>query len=882
MHCFRALLLVVCLLTAPALPRQDSSICGTHREKSREELFLHRQSMRKRAHDPRAAVPLEAGGTPSAARDFGNIAIIEDSDGVVARQNEFNLDGRTVRFTPAQADTTQYTYAFADSSYDTAAASSGAALDGLGDDDTRTVSLPFPFPFFGSTYNQIFVNSDGNLTFVAGDEESTDRSLGRMTAGPPRLSPLFDDLDPSKTPGGVRVLADSGRFVVSWVGVPEYADYGIGARQTFQAALYPDGRIEFSYAGAAPSSAVVGIAPGNLQGTTSLVSFRYDPSGDYAGPVAERFGDTLSVDMISAAQKFYQTHEDAYDYLVVYNNMDIGASATAVAYENTVRNLNGSGYGDAIVDFGHEYGSRSRLQAVLNLGPLSQYPRDPAGLVPARRAAGDTPLSIIAHETGHLFLAFASVRDPNDPNARPMLGAQMAHWSFLFNSEASLLEGERIRDDGSDANPRFTTTDTVQAYAPLDQYLMGFRTSAEVPPSFYVTGPAYLAQLHPLRGYSFNGDRVDVTVDQVIAAVGTRIPDSTVAQRHFRFAFLLVVPKGTDPRPDELAQLETYRSQFEAFYAAAASNRAGADATLKHSLKLSLFPAAGVLAGGAGTAALVVETAPVSDLTVNLQAPNGIAGVPSSVAIPAGTKSVTFTVTGVRPGVEEVTAVPSDSSYETAYARVQVSAPSALLLVTVSGDRQTASAAGPLPDPIVVRLADANRLPYPGIRLRAMPSGDGTVDTPTAVTDASGQARFRWAPGSASGGQLRIAVDGMPAPGLIVKANVAVPAAAAVNGASHASGPARGAIDAVAHPEGGIIAEAVPVPGLTVAASAAAPAPAAVVNEESHASGPTGGTVGAVTVAHPGGGITAHAAPDRSSTPHASGSRNGRGDLMVR
>src|SRR5262249_17500161 len=150
----------------------------------------------------------------------------------------------------------------------------GTPLAALDDDDTRAVTLPFAFPFFGATYTQVFVNSDGNLTFTAGDAASTDRSLGRMTAGPPRISPLFDDLDPALTPGGVRVFADKTRVVVSWVSVPEWEAAGIGPRQTFQVRFYPDGRVEFSYSGINATSAVVGIAPGNLLGSTSLVDFR--------------------------------------------------------------------------------------------------------------------------------------------------------------------------------------------------------------------------------------------------------------------------------------------------------------------------------------------------------------------------------------------------------------------------------------------------------------------------------------------------------------------------------------------------------------------------------------------------------------------------------
>ena len=96
-----------------------------------------------------------------------------------------------------------------------------APLLALGDDDSRQLDLPFAFPFFGATYRQVFVNSDGNLTFTAGDSASSGRSVGRMTGGPPRISPLFDDLDPSQSAGGVRVFADSSHVVVSWVAVPE-------------------------------------------------------------------------------------------------------------------------------------------------------------------------------------------------------------------------------------------------------------------------------------------------------------------------------------------------------------------------------------------------------------------------------------------------------------------------------------------------------------------------------------------------------------------------------------------------------------------------------------------------------------------------------------
>ena len=777
MRNFRAILLASTLVL-PAGARQESGGCGTSPEGARQSLFLHRQIGNR--VQPRL---LRRASTNT---DAGNIAIIQGAAGVVDRLNQFNLDSNTLTFTPAAPNAAQYRYAVASGGYDSAAAANGSPLLALDDDDTRAVSLPFPFPFFGAVYRQVFVNSDGNLTFTAGDSASTGRTLGRMTAGPPRIAPLFDDLDPSKTTGGVRVLADATRVVVSWVKVPEYSASGNGTQETFQAKLYPDGRIEYSYngVGSGIASAVAGIAPGNLAPGTQLVDFRGDASNVYAAAVAEVFANALDIDVVTAAQRFYETHDDAYDYLAIYNDMGIAAgNEGAVAYAEVLRSA-GSGYGMAARDLGGQYGSPSRLKTVLNMGMVTQYPADPNGIVPARAPQGDTPLTILTHEAGHLFLAYASTADG------AMLGFQAAHWSFLYNSEASVMEGERIADRGANGSPEFLTTDTVQGYSPLDQYLMGLRAPSEVPDSFLVSqpAPAYAAALHPLRNIGFDGTRVNVGVNDVMQAQGPRIPDSTVAQHRFRFAFVLVTAPGNQPSAAELQEIDTWRRQFESFYAQASSNRASADTALKRQLTLSPAPAAGVVLGGSATAAVTVSQAPASDLIVQLNAPAGFAKVPASVTIPAGAITAPFTVGGARAGVEEVQAVPANAAYETAYARIAVADAPVLRLTQVSGP--------PGSGPLVVRLTDANNLAYPGAHILAQASTGGSVTPATAVADAQGLATFQWTPGAAASNQLRLTVEQLPSVALTIQAGSSVPAISAVaNAASFAAGITPGALE---------------------------------------------------------------------------------------
>ncbi len=198
-------------------------------------------------------------------------------------------------------------------------------------------------------------------------------------------------------------------------------------------------------------------------------------------------------------------------------------------------------------------------------------------------------------------------------NNKPMLGRAGVHWSFVFNSEASLLEGNRIRDNGENAQVRFTTIATSQGYSPLDQYLMGFIPKDQVPGTFYVQNASVSAIRAPESGVSFTGDRVDVTADLVVQAVGRRSPDFTVSQRHFRFAFALITPGGRDPSAAELSQVEGYRSAFESAYqqfsTTSGTVNGFADTAIAKAMHVSAFPASGVLLGGTATVSVSLDSA---------------------------------------------------------------------------------------------------------------------------------------------------------------------------------------------------------------------------------------------------------------------------------
>ncbi len=761
------LLLLTCLwLAAPSRPAQDPVTCGTYRDKGTEQLQLHRRAVQLRAERGERALAVAP-----RSYDAGDIAVLEDAGDLIAPYNVFNLDQHTITFTPAAGG---YRFETGPGSYDQAAAASGTLLADLGDDDSREASLPFAFPFFGKSYRAIFVNSDGNLTLGQPDSGHEDRSLGRMNSGPPRIAPLFRDLNPAKSLQGVFVLAEASRVVVTWAAIP---DFDGTFPQTFQVRLYADGRMEFAYNGVATDSALVGISPGEDQGTTTLVSFLGDTSAEYAGTIAERFTTTAEVDIFATAKRFYQTHEDAYDYLVIYNYAGVPAAPSALAYEVTARNVNRAGYGDTPSDTGRQFGSAHRLQAVLNMGPLTQYPSDLDANVGSRgRITGDSAMTLLGHEAGHLFLAFASVRDPQHPDDRPMLKPNGVHWSFNFNSEASLLEGNRIRDDGNGA---FFTTATVEGYSLLDQYLMGFVPAEQVPPTFFVANSSSPDSRFSQANQPLTGTRRDVRIEEIVQAEGRRAPDPGVSQRRFRFAFLLVTDPLRQVTEADMQTLETFRSRFPEYYSRYTSGRAFAETTLRRSLRLSVAPAAGVLAGTTVTATVSIDAPAAAPLTVRFDAPSaGVYAVPPSVTIGAGATSAPFQITGMAAGVDDLVGRPDDLQFMTDRARIRVTDRQSVLRLSAVGDSAPQ---------VKLRVTDVGDLPYAGVSVRATASGGGTVSPSEALSDADGLVSLNWSAGAGGGAVLE------------ATAQSATPAVydGAVNAASYSAGLAPGAFAAV-------------------------------------------------------------------------------------
>lgn len=498
--------------------------------------------------------------------DVGEIAVVQDEGDLIAPANRFDLRGAGVRFT---RNGSGYDAQRIDGSF---RATLGRELS-LADDDSEPVSVPFAFPFYGETWTQAFVNSDGNVTFGEGDSASTERNISRLLTGPPRVAPFLADLDPS-TGGRVFVNAASAAYTVTWCNVR-----GFDSAQTIttQVTLLPDGTIEFVY-GSSPSGlgdAVVGVSPGRTSDFTPVDLSGTGPAGG-PGSVGERFSNDPQLDTAAVIRKFYATHPDSYDQLILWT--DTRLVRDAFAYETTVKN-EVRGLGLQLFDAASEFGSTGRLQSYAVMDFLGKYPDDPA-----QRVLGEySSLGVLAHEVGHRWLAFFDLRDHTGARSDALLGGDSSHWSFFFDSDASVMEGNDIEDLGGGA---FRTVGAASRYSLLDQYAMGLVSPSEVPPFFYVQSPVNIVPNRnrasaPQIGVTFNGTRRDVLIDDIIAVHGPRVPSSAESARVHRQAFIYISSAGRMPSAAEITKLDRIRVEWEPFFLAATDGRMQAITVLR-------------------------------------------------------------------------------------------------------------------------------------------------------------------------------------------------------------------------------------------------------------------------------------------------------------
>ena len=124
----------------------------------------------------------------------------------------------------------------------------GTEVTLLDDEATDAIPVGFGFPLYDSVYTELYIGSNGIVTFDAASSARLNKPLPYDTIGTSMIAMFWDDLDPRKG-GNIYYYYDAanGRFIVSFSHIRLYYSTVGAGDLSFQAMLYPDGSIELQY-----------------------------------------------------------------------------------------------------------------------------------------------------------------------------------------------------------------------------------------------------------------------------------------------------------------------------------------------------------------------------------------------------------------------------------------------------------------------------------------------------------------------------------------------------------------------------------------------------------------------------------------------------------
>jgi hypothetical protein len=223
--------------------------------------------------------------------------------------NPFNLQGKTVRFTPLAGGSYQVRTVAGSTLTPTNQRLPDPAADGPWYAKGWRVALPFGFAFGGKTWDHVYVNMNGNISFEkpesaywpqrdpwadAGMTSVAAAIDSRSAAGLEQMIAAFwgPYLNPSVSQ--VSVDVEPRELAITWNMTRAAWGQAVLGVNRFQARLFASGMIEFTYASIAEHDGIVGLFPGGAVAGKSLSDW------DYPGKAPHPSVDIASADVFDA------------------------------------------------------------------------------------------------------------------------------------------------------------------------------------------------------------------------------------------------------------------------------------------------------------------------------------------------------------------------------------------------------------------------------------------------------------------------------------------------------------------------------------------------------------------------------------------------------
>jgi hypothetical protein len=196
-----------------------------------------------------------------------------------------------------------------------------------------------------------------------------------------------------------------------------------------------------------------------------------------------------------------------------------------------------------------------------------------------RMTAYNLAMSQIGHEMGHRWSAFVSAKVNGETI---VLGP--THWArglqapvafpYQRPTEASAMGGGVWQDNFDGTYTQLDDDYYVPAtgWSYLDLYLMGMITAAEVPDFFILrnlVAAGREANGHPI----FKADRTKVTIQDVIAVEGPRLPPVDQSQKKFNTGMVVIVEHGAKPSKELIQRTNGIREKWMDYWETTTGHR---------------------------------------------------------------------------------------------------------------------------------------------------------------------------------------------------------------------------------------------------------------------------------------------------------------------
>ncbi len=320
-----------------------------------------------------------------------------------------------------------------------------------------------------------------------------------------------------------------------------------------------------------------------IEGTNNTVeqngngfSLRGNPTGEFAGgsqilnQVLGSFGDNF--DFVTVFTTFDDASTAAY-YLPLKQDVDgLGECNFNVRPAKTFGCL-----------FDQFNGQLENLQGFVFMNSLAtwqEWDRNYDGVVHPFTSFDSGLFSTLGQEVAHRWGSGLRFVDPrNDRVSNLLLGRDGSHWAAYVDTDASVMDGWDWVDEGG----RFDLVGDMDRFSTLDLYTLGALPVAAAKPFFVIDSARYDIRGSDRIGLDGRavgaqdvlqlpsdalmesigmrvgavGEKVPVTIQDVVNAEGNRCPDPDNTQRTFRQGVVLVTRPG-----QTIAQVETLAAQL--------------------------------------------------------------------------------------------------------------------------------------------------------------------------------------------------------------------------------------------------------------------------------------------------------------------------------